>query len=162
MKHLLLVWYASKQSFLISVYFRRVCPSRKSNTFIRLCPSLSWPLYYHLSSVLQCTFMRVCVADNENPFLPLPSKYDRWQTKGRSVFLNFLQGHQMGIIIVYVSGLPGRSTELDLASPCLTHLHDGWPLRQLIGNSLIYSLPLPQSNGFISFYRHMMSQPRSL
>lgn len=38
---------------------------------------------------------------------------------------------------------------------------DGWPLRQLIGNSLIYVRALPQPNGFISFCRHMMSQPRS-
>lgn len=38
---------------------------------------------------------------------------------------------------------------------------DGWPLRQLIGNSLIYGQALPRPNGFISFCRHMMSQPRS-
>lgn len=38
---------------------------------------------------------------------------------------------------------------------------DGWPLRQLIGNSLIYGQELPRPNGFISFCRHMMSQPRS-
>lgn len=38
---------------------------------------------------------------------------------------------------------------------------DGWPLGQLIGNSLIYGQALPRPNGFISFCRHMMSQPRS-
>lgn len=157
---------ANSHSQFQSIFTMSVPPRSAVNQILSFCCVLHCP---GPSTIICPQFYNVpvCVlvfADNENPFLP-PSKNDRWQTKGRSVFLNSLQGHQMGIIIVYVSGLPGLLGYPALPSwisPCLTHLHDGWPLRQLIGNSLIYSLPLPQSNGFISFYRHMMSKPRSL
>lgn len=85
--------------FTVSVHPRYIL----SFSCVLHCPGPSTIICLQFYSVPVCVFV---FADNENPFLP-PSKNDRWQTKGRSVFLNFLQGHQMGIIIVYVSGLPG-------------------------------------------------------
>lgn len=97
---------ANSHSWFQSIFAMSVPPVNQILSFgcVLHCPDPSTIICLHFYNAPLCVFV---FADNENPFLPLPSKYDRWQTKGRSVFLNFLQGHQMGIIIVYVSGLPG-------------------------------------------------------
>lgn len=100
----------------------------------------------------------------------LLGKYHLWQTKSMQHISKCPAGLTISLrLLLFMSvadlGLPGlpvwHRQGLALRLLHLACLYDGWPLRQLIGNGLIYDLLLPQSNGFISFSQPMMSQPRS-
>lgn len=161
--------YSQLSHIFTSQLWTQICNKPLSHPLspVKQIRSFLW-FICHCMYVLHCT----CSLLIEIHFFLL-GKYHLWQRKPCGMFLNVLQA-EPSVWDYYCLCLwpvwacwgflldTGRALPC-LAMPllCLARLYDGWPLRQLIGNGLIYDLLLPQSNGFISFIQPMMSQPRS-